>query len=169
MLDRDSSRDPIAAYARASQAVRRVGVGARCACGQNCAQALMKQSTPMICARCQRKSAGKTVMERHHIAGKANSNITISIPVNDHRGRLSVDQAEWLVETLRNPDRCPLTAIAACMRGFGNTVRYLIDALLIGPAEFLEEVSRYLRRRLGPKWWEDPALNIPNGRQTNAD
>jgi len=153
-----NSRDPIAAYQRKTKAVRRVGVNTRCECGEARPEALIPQSTPMICAACQRKSRGKNTMDKHHVAGKANSSVTVSIPVNDHRARLSVEQYEWPPDTLRNPNRCPLLRIAACIRGFINTVHYLIDALLVGVVEILEGLSRRLWNRLGPNWWREISL-----------
>lgn len=153
-----NSRDPIAAYQRKAKAVRRVGTNARCECGEARPEALIPQSTPMICASCQRRLKGKTTMDKHHVAGKANSSVTVQVPVNDHRARLSVEQYEWPQDTLRNPNGCPVLWIAARIRGFIDTARYLIDALLIGIAEFLERLSRWLWNRLGPNWWQGACL-----------
>jgi hypothetical protein len=100
-----------------------------------------------------RKQRGKTSMDNHHVAGKANSAVTIPIPVNDHRARLSVDQYDWPKRTLENPDRSPLRAAAACIRGFIDTVRYLIESVLLWVADMLEALDEFLIERLGSKWW----------------
>lgn len=55
--------DPIGAAARRSKAVRRVGIGARCACGENRPLALIAGSTPMICAECRRIKEGRSIYD----------------------------------------------------------------------------------------------------------
>ena len=92
-------------------------------------------------------------MDYHHISGKANSPLTIPVPVNDHRAKLSVDQYDWPNQTLENPSRSPLLARAACNRGFADTSVYLIEELLIPGAEMLEILDEYLVNKLGPEWW----------------
>ena len=46
--------------------------------------------------------------DKHHISGKANSDVTILVPVNDHRAQISVDQYDWPKRTLENPEGSPL-------------------------------------------------------------
>jgi len=83
-------------------------------------------------------------MDNHHIAGKANSPITTSIPANDHRAVLSAAQYEWPSKTLQNPDGCPLLRGAACIRGFVDTVIYYMREFLLWVAEMLELLSARL-------------------------
>jgi hypothetical protein len=119
-------RDQGAARGRRAKAERRAGVGAGCACGETRPQALIPNSNPKVCAACDRKKKGKTAVDNHHVAGRANSPITVPIPVNDHRAELSVAQREvWPKRTLENPDGSPVLAIAAGIRGFIDTVIYL--------------------------------------------
>jgi hypothetical protein len=66
-------------------------------------------------------------MDAHHVAGKANSPVTVPVPVNDHRACLSVAQADWPKSTLMNVHGSPLLAAAACVRGFVDMVFYLIE------------------------------------------
>jgi len=148
-------RDPIAAHQRKAIAVRRVGLDAQCACGESRAEALLSGSNPVICAACDRKQRGKTMLDRHHIAGKSNSPVTISIPVNDHRARLSADQHDWPRQTLENPNGSPLLSAAASLRGYSDTTAYLIETLL--RPEMLEVLDAILIEKFGPKWW----INIP--------
>lgn len=147
--------DPIAAAARKAAAQRRIGTSARCTCGETRAEALKRKDEDIICAACIRKRIGKTTMDNHHIAGRANSPVTIPIPVNDHRARLSVDQYDWPKKTLENVNRSPLLAAAACIRGFIDTVMYLIEKVLLWIADLLEVLDQHLTKSRGSKWWLD--------------
>jgi hypothetical protein len=97
-------------------------------------------------------------MDDHHAAGKANSAVTVPVPANDHRAVLSEAQYDWPKATLENPEGCPLRAAAGCIRGFIDTVCYLIDSLLRWIAEMLEYLSAVLVERLGQQWWLDTPL-----------
>ena len=80
--------------------------------------------------------------------------MTIPIPVNDHRSVLSNVQYEWPQRTLKNPDRSPLLAAAACIRGLIDTIKYLLDELILWVATFLEKLDAALTEHFGPRWWE---------------
>jgi hypothetical protein len=123
----------------------------RCRCGETRIEALVGRSG--ICAECLRTKKGHTIMDNHHVAGKSNSHVTVAIPANDHRSVLSVAQYDWPKETLENPKGCPLRVAAGCIRGFTETVCYLIDRLLRWIAEMLELLSAVLIERLGANWW----------------
>ena len=146
-------RDPIAAHQRKSVAARRVGENAQCACGELRPEALVRGSDPVICAACDRKKRDKSTSDRHHVAGRSNSPATIPIPVNDHRARLSTDQHDWPRQTLENPNGSPLLAAAACVRGFADTLFYLIEKFLLWIPGLLEALDAFLFEKLGPKWW----------------
>jgi hypothetical protein len=66
---------------------------------------------------------------------------------------LNEAQFEWPEETMRNPDKSPLLAIAACIRGFVDTVTYLLDKFLIAAAEFLEHLDTALKESIDRYWW----------------
>jgi hypothetical protein len=153
MSTKTPPRDPIAAYQRQATAARRVGANARCACGEERPQALITGSRPVICIECNRTRKGQKTMDKHHPAGKSNSPVTVSIPANDHRARLSEDQCDWPKQTLENPDGSPLRTAAGCIRGCIDTVTYLIETLLEWIADMLERLDTHLHDRLGPKWW----------------
>ena len=147
-------RDPIATFERETRAARRVGQGSRChLCGEDRPWALIPGSKPLICAACQRKKLGHSLLDNHHPAGEANDPTTTPIPVNDHRAILSPQQYEWPPETWENPAGSPVLAGAACMRGYCETDNYLVSSLLIPKAEMLEALDAYLIKRLGPEWW----------------
>ena len=141
--------------ARRSIAARRVGIGNRCACGENRPLALIPGTNPIICAECKRKAEGRTVCDLHHVAGKSNHHLTIPIPVNDHRAILSEAQYDWPKTTLENRDRSPFLAIAGCIRGLIDVIRYLLDELLAWVPQYLEELDAFLVARLGSRWWSD--------------
>jgi hypothetical protein len=145
--------DPTGAYRRKVIAARRVGVGARCSCGENRPEALIAGSNPTICAACDRAAKGRTTKDQHDFAGKANNPATIPVPVNDHRAILSVAQAEWPKSTLSNTEGSPLLAGAACLRGFIDTIVYLIEKGLLWLADMLETLDEVQVKKLGPRWW----------------
>lgn len=109
----------------------------------------------MVCANCDRTKKGKSLYDKHHVAGKKNSPVTIAIPVNDHRAYLSPMQIDWPNLTLQNKRGSLLLAAAASVRGFVDTVCYLMEKLLLPIAEMLESLDRFLVQRLGADWQND--------------
>ena len=152
------SRDPMSAYQRKVTAERRISKDKQCGCGENRPLALVRKKKSTQCAKCVRKMKGRTALDRHHVAGEANSPVTVPIPVNDHRAELSEAQYDWPKTTLENPDGSPLVAAAACIRGFADTVMYLIERLLLWIAIMLERLNAFLLKKLGPKWWLNTEL-----------
>jgi len=146
-------RDPGAALVRKAKAARRAGIGAQCACGESRPEALLRNGKRIICAACDRKRKGKATVDNHHPFGKANHPTTIPVWVNDHRADLSTAQYDWPKETRENPEGCPLLAGAGCIRGFVDTVVYLIKKGLLWIAEALEWLSDFLLEKMGPNWW----------------
>jgi len=153
-----SRRNPIGHHRRRSTAQRRVGIGAHCACGETKPQALITGSDPITCKRCMRIRKAKSAIDRHHVAGKANDPITIKIPTNDHIAVLTEDQHDWPEQTRENPDGDPALRGAACVRGIRGTLHYLIDAVVLWVAAFLEGLSAYLTDTRGRFWWRDTPL-----------
>lgn len=151
-------RDVTRTYRRKAVAARRAGRDAACACGENRPEALVHRMTPPTCAECKRLKAGQTTRDDHHPFGRANSSIAISVPVNDHRARLSVDQMDWPKSTLRNPQGSPLLSGAARIRGFIDVVLYLIEEGLLWIADMLELLDEFQVKKLGPKWWLNTEL-----------
>jgi hypothetical protein len=92
-------------------------------------------------------------MDKHHPAGANNHPATIDVAVNDHRAVLSVAQYDWPEETLQNPRRSPVLMIAACIRGFIDTLTYLLDEFLARIPEALEELDKLLAQHMSPDWW----------------
>jgi hypothetical protein len=159
MAKRIPSREkPIDHYVRRENAERRIGEDAQCECGETRAQALIPGSAPVICVECDRKSKGRSTEDQHHVAGRANDPITIHVPANDHIADLSERQRDWPKETLENPRGCPLLRGAASVRGFADTVHYLVDKTLMWVARALEFLSAFLASKLGPTWFRGTPL-----------
>ena len=121
-------RDPSAAHVRKAIAARRVGLGSRCACGEARPEALVRNGKAVICHDCKRKEKGMKRHDNHHVYGKANDPATVPAPVNDHRAELNTAQHDWPKKTLQNPEGSPLLKAAACVRGFIDTVVYLVKS-----------------------------------------
>ncbi len=147
-------RNPIGKHRRKAAAERRLGNQRRCVdCGEERAAALVAHTKPSRCAKCERRRRGKTALDRHHPAGRANHALTVPVPVNDHRAELSDAQYDWSIATLENPDRDPLLRGAACIRGFVDTFIYAVKGLLVWIADLLESLSALLIDRFGRRWW----------------
>lgn len=146
-------RDPEGAYVRKAIAQRKAGVTSKCKCGETRAEALVTKSHPKVCHECERKREGKTIMDDHHVFGESNNPTTIPVPVNDHRAELNVAQYDWPKQTRENPDLSPLLAAAASLRGFIDTVLYLIKKGVLWIADMLEKLDVYLVKKFGTKWW----------------
>jgi hypothetical protein len=148
-------RDPLGACRREAIAERRLGNEKVCTCcGESHPFALEQNTNPRLCTECRRRKAGKTIMDDHHVGGEANSDVAIPVPANDHRARLSENQRDWPTATLENPDGSPLLAAAGCIRGYADTIVYLVEKLLLWIAEMLEILNVILVQKSGPKWWE---------------
>jgi len=152
MAKKRDQTGPIGRYQRRARAARRVGLESQCVCGEKRPEALIAGSHPIMCAACDRERRGQTTVDVHHVAGKANSPVTIPVSVNDHRARLSVVQNDWSKRTRGNLESSPLLAAAAYIRGFMDTVSYLLEELF-WIVEMLEMADPILVKKLGPKWW----------------
>lgn len=151
MSNKSPQGDPIGIYQRETATSRRLGEITQCACGESRLPALNTRKKPITCEECKRKRSGKTTMDKHHVAGKASSPLTVPVPANDHRV-LSAEQYDWRTKTLSNPDGSPLLAAAACIRGFKDFVLYLMDKFLVWVADMLEVAHECLEEKLGAKW-----------------
>jgi hypothetical protein len=147
------ARDPVGAYKRQAIASRRIGGRICSECGEARPEALITGSNPIICAACDRQAHEWIPFDEHHVAGESNNSASVPIWVNDHRAWLSELQRDWLRETLENPRGDPLLAAAACIRGFAETIFYLIDKLLLWIPEMLESLAVILVEMRGPEWW----------------
>jgi len=145
-------------------AIRRKAIAARragekvCACGENRPEALIKYRDPAICMECDREQRGVSTVDIHHVAGKANSPVTMPVLANDHQAVLNVAQYEWPQKTLENPDGSPLLALAARARGYMDTDDYLKKKLLSPNPELLELLDAFLTEKFGPQWWRNTEL-----------
>jgi hypothetical protein len=137
---------------RRAQRQRRFGPNARCTtCGESDPIALVRSD---LCYSCHARQAGKSDVELHHVAGRHNSDFTVSLPANEHR--LASDyQNDWPERTLRNPDSSPLLHASAWIRGFLDVLRLIIDRILGWIPEYLEKLDASLSSRFGQRWWDE--------------
>lgn len=137
---------------RRAQRQRRFGPNGRCtACGESDPVALVKSD---LCYGCQARQAGKSDVELHHIAGRHNSDFTVSLPANEHR-LVSDQQNDWPERTLRNPESSPLLQAAGGIRGFLDILRLIIDRILSWIPEYLEKLDNSLTQQFGRRWWDE--------------
>jgi len=147
------TRDPIRSATRRSKIRRRFPPGAAChTCGETSPLALIPYSEPLICAECERVRNNQSTRDWHHPAGSANHDLTVPIPVNAHRSRLSESQYDWPSRTLRNRHRSRLLAAAACIRGLIDMMKYLLDELGRWIPEYLESLDTALMDEFGEEW-----------------
>jgi hypothetical protein len=131
----------------------RLGKDARCArCGEADARALQRVEL-VLCAECRLALQGKSTAERHHPAGRRNDAFAAPLPANSH-AVLSDAQHDWPAATLRNPEGDFLRTLAAWLRFFADTFRYLSGTVLVW-ATTLERYSEHLSATLGARWWAD--------------
>lgn len=147
-------KDPTRTAARRSIAKRRLGQAKTCTrCGESRPAALISRSNPRICAHCKRLEDGHRTTDDHHVAGQNNSPHTTQIPVNDHRAELSEAQMDWSRRVRENPDRDPIVAAAGSLRGFADTIAYLVKQFILTVADMLECLAEYMRQQRGSHWW----------------
>ncbi len=144
MLEVIFDLDPMRTYERSASARRRLGIGARCHCGERRSGALSKKKGVVLCGECSRKAQGRSPYDKHHIAGKANSSLTILVPVNDHRAWLSVAQGYWPKDVLENPNRDPGIATVALVYGCLDVVIYVIVSTLFRVGRVVEALGEEL-------------------------
>jgi hypothetical protein len=99
--------------------------GASCRCGEAHLECLVKRRRTR-CYRCDRVSRGLPPVERHHIAGRNNLSLTITIDANLHR-RLSHLQYNWPPWILRNPRRSALISVTGLMLGLLDLFSLLLE------------------------------------------
>lgn len=150
--------DDIRRLTRRTRRVAKFTDDAACArCGTRDIHALVDSRQPVICYACDAHRRGVSVMEKDHISGKNNSNITMSVPANEHRN-LNDLQHDWPTETLRNPDGNPLIVVAAALRRFLDMLKFYIDRTIDALPQAVELLNSCLVSSLGARWWEQPGF-----------
>jgi hypothetical protein len=129
----------------------RLGTDAGCDQCDESDHRVLQGVEPVLCAECRLARAGKPTTERHHPAGRHNDAFTAPLPANPHAA-FSDAQIDWPPETLRNPEHDFLRILAAWLRFFADTFRYLSEQASLW-ATTLERYSLHLTGTLGPQWW----------------
>jgi hypothetical protein len=123
------------------------------ACGETDPFALTGTAPNLRCYECHARAAGRAPVEHHHVGGRHNDPAdVVPVPGNDHRV-LSDAQAQWPVDTLRNPDASPLLKAAAAIRGWTDVLRVILERTVAWVPPFLEALDAHLRETLGEAWW----------------
>jgi hypothetical protein len=150
-MDHVNQSSPLAKSLRQRKKQLTFGPDAACElCGETELRVL-QQTISIRCAECRLAAAGKPTTERHHPAGRHNDDFAALLPANPH-AVLSDAQYDWPRETLRNPDRDPLRTLAAWLRFFADTFRYLSEVAHTWATD-LETYAIYLSKTAGPQWW----------------
>lgn len=118
-----------AVVARLRRGSRRREIDARCArCGYDRSDALVF-SDPILCAVCDAHERGVSDIERHHVAGRANSPFTIALNANTHR-EITALQVRLVPQiVLRNPDGLVHLRSAAWLYGIAILFIWLAEHL----------------------------------------
>lgn len=117
----------------------RLGDGSHCECGQGNPVLLRRTPAGIECADCQARRRTGHNTERHHPAGRANSEFAVPINADTH-ALLTDAQHDWPRDTLRNPRQHPARRLAAIIRAGIDTLRVVGEPL---GAE-LEELTDWL-------------------------
>jgi hypothetical protein len=123
-------------------------------CDETDPRALTGTDPFIVCYEHERLAAGRSWTEADHRAGRYNWADTVDVPGNDHRVLSDMQQA-WPHDTLRNQDGSPLLQAAACVRGWLDVLRLIIQRTVGWVPTFLEALDAWLRTRLGDPWWKD--------------
>ena len=102
-----------------------------------------------------------SIVEGHHVAGKANQKDLVVLLCRNHHGELS-DAAEDSLGDLRrrDADRDPLTRLATMLAGLPDFLRLLADHFEKW-VEWLLAAAKYITAELGPEWWTKINWDFP--------
>jgi len=125
-----------------------------CSCGETNPFALTGADPHIRCYECQAVAGGRARVEQQHVAGQHNRPETVPMLGNDHRAH-DAHKLTWPPQTLRNPDGSPLLRAAACIRGWLDLLRVILDRTVGWVPAFLEYLHDWLVSRLGATWWHD--------------
>ena len=158
MARRDSERWEV----RRERHRRRLGVrDPRCQrCGESEPAALQQRGAEIVCFACVAADDGRSSVEAHHYAGKANDSLCVPLPINPHRA-VSDEQLSWDTRTLRNPAGSGLRAAAAALRGRAAVERQMVERIDSWVPDWLEQLDEQLTGRFGEQWWEEFGLQPP--------
>jgi hypothetical protein len=110
------SSDPIGSDVRKQRRGRRIGVDAACAiCGETNPDALTR--VPQV------------LLERHHVAGRANDGALTVVVCLNHHAKLGEAQRDSGVELNLDPARPPVRRTVALLRGLADFAEQLVPSL----------------------------------------
>jgi hypothetical protein len=143
--------DEIRRLGRASRRAERFPEGPACErCWEYDTRALKPGRT--LCEKCERLRRNQNSTQMHHVAGRHNSTATTPVGVNEHQ-ILTDMQNDWPEKTLMNPERSPLRAASANLRGALDQLTLIIERMLGWIPRALEALDGCLENQLGAGWW----------------
>jgi hypothetical protein len=157
------SEESIRRAVRHAKRTRRLGPDARCSnCGAVDVTVLQHHGECILCYECAAARQGKITFEEHHLLGKTNVDLTISLPGNLHR-EVSDRRYDWPESVRTNPDREPLRWAAGLCYGVRDLLAVL-DDWLERVANWLLALSEALEEALGTRWWVTLGVDTPWGK-----
>jgi hypothetical protein len=103
-----------------------------------------------LCAECLRQLREKSIVEQHHVLGRAVSDDTVPVPANLH-AFLSARQREYPA-AIRQPDH-PLLYIALVLQSAGDFAAWM-SMMLPHIANWLIALHSWLAEHYGEDWLE---------------
>lgn len=129
---------------------------ATCAfCGEHRVMALVRGRKPIRCYQCQNRRTGRSATEGHHIGGRNNTAVEVSIPANTHR-TLSDMQVDAGRDTLHNPNNDPTVARDAVVKSLNDVCRLALTERLEHDDPVYNALLEGHRAVLGERLWEHP-------------
>lgn len=125
-----------------------------CGCGETNPFALTGTHPNILSYECSSGTDGRTTVEGQHVAGRHNRPEIVPLMGNDHRVADS-HKITWPQETLRNPTGSPLLKASACIRGWLDLLRVVIDRTVGWVPAMLERLHDWLVIEHGPRWWDE--------------
>lgn len=125
----------------------------RCSvCGESEPSALVGHVPDVRCYECTAVAGGKTGVEAHHFAGKANDSFTIPLLGNAHRV-VSDEIYTWPDRTRLNPAGSGLRVLAAALRGRLAVESQMVERIDGPLIAYLEHLDERLTELHGEQWW----------------
>jgi hypothetical protein len=142
----DEARDAeLRAIARDATRARKFPPDARCGrCGRQ-EDLLLRSDNRILCYECQLAERGKAITEADHVAGRANSPLTIAVRASAHRS-ITEFRSRNGIDDWPNAEGNPLLTAAHFAAG--------LAAHLVTIARWIKDLAIWLDQRLGPTWWE---------------
>jgi hypothetical protein len=129
-------------------------------CGEDEPAALVGHVPNVRCYECAQSAAGRSGLEAHHYAGRANDPFTVPLPGNVHR-IVSDEIYTWPERTRLNPAGSGLRSAAAALRGRLSVERQMVERIDGPLIAYLEHLDERLTALHGDEWWLALGIDPP--------